>query len=66
MKVTFKLPDGRVFTEEYDTAEEFIADQLADYDVIPDDYEVIQLEISAHPVDFTGNIGELYDFLTKK
>lgn len=66
MNLTFKIPDGRTFTEEYETPQAFIADQLADFDTIPDAFEVTTLEIEGKTIDFNGNIGQLYDFLSQK
>ena len=60
-KVTFKVPDGREFTEEYSEPQAFIAEQLADFDTIPDELVVTQVELDGQILDFTGNIGDLYN-----
>ena len=60
------MPDGREFTEEYDEIQEFIAEQLADFDTIPDELEVTAVQINSEKLDFTGNIGDLFNELIKK
>ncbi|RZI49698.1 DUF4649 family protein [Lactococcus kimchii] len=66
MKLTGKLSNGITFTEEFDGINDFLALQQSDYDVIADEILVESLIINDEKVDFTGNVGQLYDKLIKQ
>lgn len=66
MKLTGKLSNGITFTEEFDGINDFLALQQSDYDVIADEILAESLIINDEKVDFTGNVGQLYDKLIKQ
>jgi predicted ester cyclase len=53
------------YTEEFDSPADFIAGQLADFDVLPDEGIIRALEVAGEKVEFSGTILDLYNLYTK-
>ncbi|GBG96104.1 DUF4649 family protein [Lactococcus termiticola] len=64
MKFKVKSPMGSVIEDEFESIQEFISLQLADEALYPDNFKVLELEIDGKAVDFEGDLGGLYDYLT--
>ncbi|MDR2977561.1 MAG: DUF4649 domain-containing protein [Streptococcaceae bacterium] len=65
MIFTFELENGMTYTEEFDSPADFIAGQLADFDVLPDEGIIRALEVAGEKVEFSGTILDLYNLYTK-
>lgn len=61
MKFTFTLSNGMTYTEEFDSPADFIVAQLADFDVLPDEGKIIDLEVAGEKLSFEGTILDLYN-----
>jgi hypothetical protein len=65
MIFTFELENGMTYTEEFDSPADFIASQLADFDVLPDEGIIRSLEVDGETIKFEGTILDLYNLYTK-
>lgn len=65
MKFKIQSPSGAIFTDEFDSPQDFISLQLADEALYPDNFKVLGLEIAGETIDFEGDLGALYDYLTR-
>ncbi len=65
MKLTGRLLNGMTFTETFDGVNDFLALQQSDFNAMADEIEVAEVWIGEEQLDFTGNLGQLYDELMK-
>ncbi|MDR0199496.1 MAG: hypothetical protein LBI43_02845 [Streptococcaceae bacterium] len=64
LKVSIKMPNGLSFEDEFDSRQEFISVLMNDFPPYDDSWGVLEVAENGELLDFTGTVGDLYQFFT--